>query len=348
MTNASQFARVFGDYQANIDRLPDPQMLLNIPTELRTRPCWLIWKLERDKGRQTKVPYQTRTPAIKASSTAQKTWSGFWDTVAVYLDDLSAVTDRGSPDLIAGIGSAFNGDGICGIDLDGCIQPDGNIDPDFISILKGFRDTYTEVSWSGTGLHIIIRCDDPPDDFTTKWTGKFKEKMEVALFSNGRYFTFNGKVYDETATGIKTYTGGEVLEILKSWIPVKKQPQRENVFVQVPQLGDRDIIDLASNARNGSNFLNLYHGNWSRYPSMSEADMGLASIIGFYTQDVPQISRIMHGSGLMRDKWTKRPDYLQETIRKALEGQSNTYNPKEIKCKMAEEGRRILAQWGAT
>src|SRR5687767_410712 len=48
-----------------------------IPVELRERAQWVIWRQEERDGRWTKVPYQARHPARKASSTEASTWATF-------------------------------------------------------------------------------------------------------------------------------------------------------------------------------------------------------------------------------------------------------------------------------
>src|SRR5437868_5823328 len=86
-----------------------------IPSELRERPHWLVWRLELtvdSQGREkwTKVPYNARTGA-KASSTDRRTWATFAAALDTYqrsgYDGLGFVL---SPD-----------DPYAGIDLDHCL-----------------------------------------------------------------------------------------------------------------------------------------------------------------------------------------------------------------------------------
>src|SRR5207253_969370 len=89
-------------------------------------------------------------------------------------------------------------------------------------------------------------------------------------------------------------------------------------------LKDAEIIGKASQARNGAKFRALFYpGDTSGYPSRSEADLALCSLLAFYTHDHTQIDRIFRESALCRDKWLKRNDYRDDTIDLALSGLSN-------------------------
>jgi putative DNA primase/helicase len=81
-----------------------------IPEELKARPQWVTWRLEKRDGDFTNVPYTPLT-GRRASSTNLLTWGTFDDALA----DLRAGR------RYDGIGFVFSsGDPYCGIDLDGC------------------------------------------------------------------------------------------------------------------------------------------------------------------------------------------------------------------------------------
>src|SRR5215216_5940206 len=115
----------------------------NIPGELKGRPQWVVWKAVGDKP--DKVPYSART-GRRASSTDLMTWSTFEEALDAY--------ENGE---YAGLGFVFSsGDPYTGIDLDGCVDEYGQIAPWALEI-AGYLDSYTELSATGTGLHIIVR-----------------------------------------------------------------------------------------------------------------------------------------------------------------------------------------------
>src|SRR3954453_3293219 len=117
----------------------------NIPEELKRRPQWVPWKAVGDKP--DKVPYSATT-GRKASSTDLLTWATFQEALEAY--------DNGPYE---GVGFVFSSaDPYTGIDLDDCVDADGEIAPWALEIVLYF-DSYTELSATGSGLHIIVRGD---------------------------------------------------------------------------------------------------------------------------------------------------------------------------------------------
>jgi primase-polymerase (primpol)-like protein len=148
------------------------ELLDNIPEELRCRPQWVTWRLETRDGRLTKIPYIAGGVG-KASSTDSETWRGFEESVQALR------TGRYS-----GLGFVFSsGDPFCGIDLDGCRNPEtGALEEWAAEIVRGL-DGYTEVSPSGRGVHVIVRGKAPN-----------KKRGKVEAYSERRYFTMSGLV----------------------------------------------------------------------------------------------------------------------------------------------------------
>ena len=148
-----------------------PHILLvraeNLPEELKRRPQWVLWKAVGDKP--DKVPYSATT-GCKASSTDLLTWATFQEALEAY--------ENGE---YAGLGFVFSSaDPYTGIDIDRCVDEDGKIAPSALEIVR-FLDSYTELSATGTGLHIIV-CGDVPN--------RRKGKLEV--YSSKRFFTVTG------------------------------------------------------------------------------------------------------------------------------------------------------------
>jgi primase-polymerase (primpol)-like protein len=106
---------------------------------------------------------------------------------------------------------------------------------------------------------------------------------------------------------------------------VNERPIRSNGHRS--ELTDDEIIRLARGATNSAKFEALWLGDVSRYPSDSEADQALISLLAFYTQDEEQLDRLYRRSGLCRQKWLDRPDYRHRTITHALSNLRETYTP---------------------
>jgi len=143
----------------------------HIPEELRARPQWVVWKAVGEKP--DKVLYSART-GCKASSTDLMTWCTFEEALEAY--------ENGE---YAGLGFVFSSaDPYTGIDLDNCVGGDGEIALWALEIVRYF-DTYTELSATGSGLHIIGRGDVPN-----------RRKGEVEVYSSKRFFTVTGHVVE--------------------------------------------------------------------------------------------------------------------------------------------------------
>jgi putative DNA primase/helicase len=154
---------------------PNKRLLLvkveGIPEELRVRPQWVVWKAVGDK--LDKVPYSARS-GRRASSTDLLTWSTFQEALEAYENS-----------EYAGLGFVFSSaDPYTGIDLDNCVDENGEIALWALEIVRYF-DSYTELSATGTGLHIIVRSNVPN-----------RRKGEVEVYSSKRFFTVTGHVVE--------------------------------------------------------------------------------------------------------------------------------------------------------
>ena len=152
-----------------------------IPRELQQRKQWICWKYEQIPGRSkpTKVPYDP-VSGYKAKSTDRTTWTDF-DT---------AVKNASRYD---GIGFVFTKeDPYVGIDLDHVLNEKGEFLTRDAKSLYEMCSSYTEISPSGTGIHIIGKAK-LRDDAPHRVDGN-EERGTCAkeLYDSGRYFTFTG------------------------------------------------------------------------------------------------------------------------------------------------------------
>ena len=92
---------------------------------------------------------------------------------------------------------------------------------------------------------------------------------------------------------------------------------------------DEMVIQKCRSARNAAKFADLYDsGDLSGYGGDdSRADLALARLIAFYSQDPIQVERLISGSALGgREKWVGRADYRRRTVEKALKQITETYD----------------------
>ena len=96
------------------------------------------------------------------------------------------------------------------------------------------------------------------------------------------------------------------------------------------KIGSAEFIkDKILSSRQSGIFRTLFDGNVSNYPSHSEADLALTSILCWWCQgDRSLAEQIFASSKLVREKWTNRQDYRDGLWNKVDTGQY--YMPKEL------------------
>ncbi|OFQ11044.1 DNA primase [Staphylococcus sp. HMSC072E01] len=291
--------------------------LSNIPDELKQLNNWCVWKFENRNGKRTKIPFNAATGEF-AKSNDKSTWSSYE----------TAVNAEG----VDGIGFFFEPPYL-GIDID-------DIDDDLHRFKQGDKldnivsefneafKSYTEVSPSGNGLHIIVKGKIP---------GSRRRKGNIEMYDSGRFFTMTGKNIGK----YKDVT--EVSEQVFKTIYNKylsdntiKYPTTNNYQENIHNLSEIDVINEIYNSKQAKLFDDLMKGNYEPYyTSHSEADMALANILAFWcAKDYSQMDSIFRQSNLYRDKWDekrKNSTYGEQTLFKAINEVNNIYTPKQEK-----------------
>lgn len=290
---------------------------VNIPQELKNNASFCVWKLEKRKGKPTKVPYNPRTGQMAKTNDAA-TFGDFSTAMKAYA--------MGGWD---GIGYRVS-EGIGAIDIDHCIREDGSLNDVAASILGIFSDAYFERSPSGTGLRGFFRLS--PDfayDKTVYYINNRQHGLEVYLpGTTNRFVTVTGDTYRAGSVSRNDEALQSVLDTF-----MKRKSQVSNRTVEpCSYLTDERVIEHASHSESGEKFRALYEGRWEEgYDSQSDADMALVSILSFWCGNVEeQIDRIFRSSGLFRDKWDRQTGdstYGQITIRNAVATNDTIYTP---------------------
>jgi hypothetical protein len=136
-----------------LDLIPD-----GIPPELRVQP-FVLWRATPNPeapDKPKKVPYQIRDPRYKASATDPRTWGSFPDAVDAFglLSDRYRAHPTDGP--IAGIAVILTAAArIFCLDLDRVLEGT-TLHPAAARLVAAY-DSFTEISPSGTGLHIFGR-----------------------------------------------------------------------------------------------------------------------------------------------------------------------------------------------
>lgn len=282
-----------------------------IPAELKAAPNWVAFRLvpDAERGKPRKVPYDPRS-GTAAKSNDPATWCDF-DTAAN-----AAGYD--------GIGFMFSDSPYFGVDIDDVADEIPRYMEGEPCMIADFVDTlqsYTEISTSGTGIHIICRGSLPPH-------GRRKGKVE--MYDSGRFFVMTGRCASQ-------YTGvAECTETIKTLheefigggeLPSETTPPPA---MPTPQTVD-EILAAVANSKNPEKFMRLWHGDASGYDSPSDADMALCNYLAFWTGcDAARMDAMFRQSGLMRDKWDRQQagtTYGIFTIQKAIRDCTAVYTP---------------------
>jgi len=298
-----------------------------LPEELRKRDQWVCWKEEPRDGKPTKIPVTPGSDAF-ASSTDPETWASF-ETALEY-------ADTGNAD---GIGFVFTDDDpIVGVDLDDCRNPEsGDVDDTALDIIERL-DSYTEISPSGTGFHVLIKGELPD--------GR-NRRGSIELYDTARFFTVTGDRLEDTLPRVARRQDALVAVHREYVQDTDPNPEHESenrrsrnetettgsVAYTDVDLEDEELLERAQNASNGEKFERLWRGSTAGYESQSEADMALCCLLAFWTGgDHQQIDQLFRQSGLLRDKWDEvhyadGSTYGEKTIERAVASTSEFYDP---------------------
>lgn len=291
----------------------------SIPRTLTQLPQWLVWRLEDRKGKPSKIPYSARSGG-HAKSNDPATWCDF--------NRAGQAARRGDYD---GVGFAFNaGDGLCGVDLDKCIDADtGELEPWADEVLERFLGTYIEISPSGRGLRIFAlgearRCGK----------GTNEKRIELYDHTSPRYLTVTGHWWSGSNPEIAA------MQPELDWLHERfffarpSSPYPSDARQPEPQKLALSDAELLERAQRNAEFAALWAGQWDgKYPSQSEADAALAARLAFWCRrDVEQMERLFRASALMRAKFDRRirsdgPTYGRQTLERAAEKCSEVYKP---------------------
>lgn len=233
---------------------------MTILTELKSRKQWINWHYGelRPNGKKAKVPLMPGTQR-NASASDSATWGTYEDA---------------EPDFRQGYVFTEE-DGIAGIDLDNCIE-DKKVLPWAKQIVETFN-SYTEVSPSGKGLHILVRTSD-------LFEGVNRGNIEI--YTHGRYFTVTGQ-HIAGPTVIEDRT-----ELFNKF--------HAKVLSSSPQVVEKLPDNLVEDKWNS-----LAQGKWEGfgYPSQSEADLAYANHLRAETnKDRPRAEELFRESGLYRNE----------------------------------------------
>lgn len=299
----------------------------NIPQELKKLRQWVgFFRESRQNGKTTKKPVDPHT-LTGASSTDRKTWGSFQEAVGCIGQTCRIGRSEG---VVEGIGFVF-APPYCGIDLDNVINPDtGELHADALDIVNTI-DSYTELSPSGTGLHIIYK-GAVHEDWKCKTGNVFGDNTDLEMYQKGRYFTVTGNIWGDRTTVEECDRMAQLVQT--TYMKPQKQADKKPDSKPLPPLSmnDDEVLAAARNSKNGLLFSDLYAGHWQgKYNTQSEADMAFCMMLAFwFRKDFKKMDTIFRRSGLMREKWNRQQSgstYGAITLQKAIDHCTNVFEP---------------------
>jgi len=306
------------------------------------RKWWICYRQEGER----KVPY---CPDLSGQlRTADPT----------SLDDAGTLSDahgavkiskakQGEDDCLDGFGIILHGKtSLVGIDLDNVV--DGDAVAKWALDVVDQIGSYSEISPSGSGLHILAWAPDGIDESYSNRGDVGDGNQHIEIYDSERYFTFTAESVDRTDNKI-VEAGAQVRDLQRALCDPREAPgdeQPANKQEEDPGTGENNeslagsAVSASSKQRSGErsdcsnselitqacqtddDFRALWEGDTSGYESRSEADQALANKLIWWTEtDCQRTKQLMRESALYREKFDEeRGDrtYLDLTVDTAV------------------------------
>ncbi|RKL62327.1 hypothetical protein DXT63_11900 [Thermoanaerobacteraceae bacterium SP2] len=264
----------------------------NIPDELKQLPQWVVWRYGfRQDGKPTKVPYNPKTGAA-ASVNDPATWATFEEALAAF--------EAGGFD---GVGFVFtSADPFVGIDLDNCLDEDGSIQPWAQDLVTRFN-SYTEITPSGHGLHIIMKVSDKSNLPSGRKSGN------IEFYTTGRFFTVTSNRLKSTPAEI-CERQQELEDLTRKIFGTRDDSQTTGDELDPPTEAEVQALVKAVD-QIVPDVHNLLYGSWpeARSDGLNRSGMEYLlarKLIEYGFKDLETVAKIIFGSAIHKAKATGR------------------------------------------
>ena len=310
----------------------------------------MVWNPRKHDGQGgfDKPPVNPHT-LRDGSSTDPERW-GTFDEAADQIGRTATVFKNGIhvSGEVFGVGIVLAAAGLVGVDMDSVLTKQSGrleVSPEAKKIWQYF-DSYTELSPSKTGIHILMRGRKPPGG-VCKIKRPFRISdgstvmTEYEMYDSGRYFTVTGNFLNGCTRGAEERQAQ--IEKVYQWFEQIREEMRPGCGAPLGGTGgsgsryevagdDRELWEKMFSSRRGEEIRRLYDGDLSpRGGDHSSCDLALCNHLAYWTNlNVERIDRMFRQSGLMREKWN-RTDYRTRTIGTAVAGKTayRGYTPEE-------------------
>ena len=307
-----------------------------IPDELKACRQWVVWRSDKIPLIPSTTFPSRRLPPEMAKTNDPNTWSDF-DTAVKY----------GKCSCNKGIGFVITPkDPFVIIDIDKCID-NGKLKPGILDFLYRLN-SYTELSPSRTGLHIIIK--NPYKRKTPNL--QLPDIGKIEIYGIGQYVTITGHTLDIFDNKIRE--DESIIQNLVSLTEEKENVHKINKNLTNDNSVLNDLKLIIENVEfdddfiyylllNNSKMMKLWKGDMSDYDNdHNRADQALLTFIANLSRNPEQIDIIFRKSCLMREeKWDqsfchdeKQYTYGSWSIQKALNFTNYNYKSYRINNKI--------------
>lgn len=298
--------------------------VMTLPEELTDRPQWAL-----SGASKAPLSVDSQGRLYNAAPNRPGEWMDFddaWEWAFHFRELVTTHTDsKGITTVQTGLKLGYminESDEFTCIDLDVKDQQTHPNNPELWTTQETFDrywaivqtfDTYTERSQSGKGLHAWMKGS----------IGKGYRRDGVEVYSQDRFMICTGD-----AVVLKPIENRQSL--LANMI-TQMRPVNDNAAPLIEVEQDEDdwsILLRASRASNSEKFMQLWIGDWAGmgFPSQSEADLALFSMLCFYSECNSQCVRLFRESGLgKRDKAMQDDVYTNRTLGMVRDRQHREY-----------------------
>ncbi len=279
-----------------------------IPNEIQRLPQFVNWKAEIRDGKTTKPPHKPSGGYAKSNDPS--TWSTY-------------NACKNASDNFDGIGFVLTSDDpYIALDFDKCHCPAFKlIDPIVERHIKKING-YTELSPSSRGIRVLVKASLPVPG---------KKNGLIEIYSSGRYVTITGHALSGYPRVIENRQE-EIDQFYKEVFSDKTAEKCEQGKLPTQSFALDDRLKKALESKRGSDIQRLLDGDFSNYPSQSEADMALCNHLAFWFNGEKEIiDKVFRESKLFRKKWDDKHyangvTYGQHTINNAVAGCKNFFS----------------------
>ena len=221
-----------------------------ILSELQSLPQWVVWRAEVDReGKPKKAPYNPKRRQAYASVKAHHSWGS--------LDQALTALATG---MYSGIGFVITPP-LVFFDLDHCVSKEtGEVTDQRAAEIIESLNSYTEISPSGTGLHMLSFGQMPGKGIHT----------EIELYGSDRFTTITTKHLATTPTTIE-HRQEAINELYYRFAPPTLSPSLSQNTRGVEASG-HSLDELPKEAASDALLQRLLRGDITGFASQSSAD----------------------------------------------------------------------------